>query len=131
MASTTEPACIITDMGFRGIRCLRHRNARPMVRTAVDENNAAGLKGGAHLLNVLNEDVLLPLLDPDQDLPALVSNFTTEMLAALPTEVPATDARAVFTATPNISLIEPQQRSVPTLAEIGSDQNYPAASPEP
>ena len=69
-------------------------------------------------------------VDPDakrerlRDAESLVSNFTTEMLADLPTEVPATGARAVFSATPNLSLIEPQQRSVLALAEIGSDQNY-------
>ncbi|NTE55794.1 DUF3732 domain-containing protein [Agrobacterium tumefaciens] len=69
-------------------------------------------------------------VDPDakrerlRDAESLVSNFTTEMLAELPTEVPATGARAVFSATPNLSLIEPQQRSVLALAEIGSDQNY-------
>jgi len=69
-------------------------------------------------------------VDPDarrerlRDAESLVSNFTAEMLADLPTEVPATGARVVFTATPNVSLIEPEQRSVLTLAEIGSDQNY-------
>ncbi|WP_272438687.1 DUF3732 domain-containing protein, partial [Agrobacterium tumefaciens] len=69
-------------------------------------------------------------VDPDarrerlRDAESLVSNFMAEMLADLPTEVPATGARVVFTATPNVSLIEPEQRSVLTLAEIGSDQNY-------
>ncbi|MFD6321047.1 DUF3732 domain-containing protein [Methylorubrum thiocyanatum] len=59
-----------------------------------------------------------------RDAENMVSAFATEMLADLPTEVPATGSRVVFSATPNITLIEPSRRAVLTMAEIGSDQNY-------
>lgn len=59
-----------------------------------------------------------------RDAENLVSGFATEMLAELPTEIPATGARAVFSSTPSFSLIEPTRRAVLAMAEIGSDQNY-------
>lgn len=59
-----------------------------------------------------------------RDAENMVSNFATDMLADLPTEVPATNARVVFSSTPNLSLIEPERRAVLSLTEIGSDQNY-------
>lgn len=46
------------------------------------------------------------------------------MLGDLPTEVPATGSRVVFSSTPNLSLVEPSRRAVLAMAEIGSDQNY-------
>ncbi|GAJ30788.1 DUF3732 domain-containing protein [Acidomonas methanolica] len=59
-----------------------------------------------------------------RDAENMVSSFATEMLGELPTEVPATDSRVVFSASPSISLIEPTSRAALAMAEIGSDQNY-------
>jgi hypothetical protein len=59
-----------------------------------------------------------------RDAENMVSGFATEMLDDLPTVVPATGSRVVFSSTPNISVIEPSRRAVLTMAEIGSDQNY-------
>lgn len=59
-----------------------------------------------------------------RDAENMVSAFATEMLADLPTEVPATGSRVVFSSTPNLSLVEPSRRAVLAMAEIGSDQNY-------
>ncbi|MEQ9565646.1 MAG: DUF3732 domain-containing protein, partial [Pseudomonadales bacterium] len=59
-----------------------------------------------------------------RDAESMVSGFATEMLADLPTEIPATNARVVFYATPRISLVESLNRAVLAMAEIGSDQNY-------
>lgn len=59
-----------------------------------------------------------------RDAENLISGYGTEMLVELPTEVPATNARMQFSASPRLTLIEPEKRSVLTLAEIGSDQNY-------
>ncbi|TPL64662.1 DUF3732 domain-containing protein [Mesorhizobium sp. B2-4-1] len=59
-----------------------------------------------------------------RDAENMVSGFATEMLDDLPTVVPATGSRVVFSSTPNISVIEPSRRAVLTLAEVGSDQNY-------
>lgn len=59
-----------------------------------------------------------------RDAENMVSGYATEMLAELPTEVPATNARMQFSASPRLTLIEPNKRSVLSLAEIGSDQNY-------
>ena len=73
---------------------------------------------------------LQDLVDPQakrdrlRDAENMVSVYATEMLAELPTEVPATGARMQFSATPRLTLIEPEKRSVLSLAEIGSDQNY-------
>lgn len=59
-----------------------------------------------------------------RDAENMVSNFATDMLADLPTEVPATGARVVFSSAPSLSLIEPTRRAVLAMAEVGSDQNY-------
>lgn len=59
-----------------------------------------------------------------RDAENMVSAFATEMLADLPTEVPATGSRVVFSSAPNLSLVEPSRRAVLAMAEIGSDQNY-------
>ncbi|MDW6021867.1 DUF3732 domain-containing protein [Mesorhizobium sp. BAC0120] len=59
-----------------------------------------------------------------RDAENMVSAFATEMLVDLPTEVPATGSRVVFSSTPNLSLVEPSRRAVLAMAEIGSDQNY-------
>jgi hypothetical protein len=59
-----------------------------------------------------------------RDAENMVSGFATEMLGDLPTEVPATGSRVVFSSTPNLSLVEPSRRAVLAMAEIGSDQNY-------
>lgn len=59
-----------------------------------------------------------------RDADNMISGYSTDMLKDLPTEVPATDARMLFSAAPKLSLIEPEHRSVLSLAEIGSDQNY-------
>lgn len=59
-----------------------------------------------------------------RDAENMVSTFATEMLADLPTEVPATDARVLFSSAPSLSLVEPSRRAVLAMAEIGSDQNY-------
>lgn len=54
----------------------------------------------------------------------MISGFGTEMLADLPTEVPATNARMLFSAAPKLTLFEPEKSSMLSLSEIGSDQNY-------
>ncbi|RWP16860.1 DUF3732 domain-containing protein [Mesorhizobium muleiense] len=59
-----------------------------------------------------------------RDAENMVSNFATDMLADLPTEVPATGARVVFSSAPSLSVIEPTRRAVLAMAEVGSDQNY-------
>jgi len=59
-----------------------------------------------------------------RDAEIMVGNYATEMLSELPTEVPATDSRLLFFASPKITLIEPVRRAALALAEIGSDQNY-------
>ncbi|WP_247454811.1 MULTISPECIES: DUF3732 domain-containing protein [unclassified Bradyrhizobium] len=59
-----------------------------------------------------------------RDAENVVGNYATEMLSDLPTEVPATNSRLLFFASPKITLIEPARRAALTLAEIGSDQNY-------
>ncbi|HEY4250521.1 MAG TPA: DUF3732 domain-containing protein [Roseomonas sp.] len=59
-----------------------------------------------------------------RDAENMVSTFATEMLVDLPTEVPATSSRIVFSSAPNLSLVEPSRRAVLAMAEIGSDQNY-------
>lgn len=59
-----------------------------------------------------------------RDAENMISNYATTILDDLPTEVPATEARLLFSSIPKLSLIEPLQRSVLSLAEIGSDQNY-------
>lgn len=59
-----------------------------------------------------------------RDAENIIGNFATEMLSDLPTEVPATNARLLFSASPKITLIEHVRRAALTLAEIGSDQNY-------
>lgn len=59
-----------------------------------------------------------------RDAETMVSSYATDMLGELPTEVPATDARVVFSSTPSISLIEPTRRSALAMTEVGSDQNY-------
>jgi len=59
-----------------------------------------------------------------RDAENMVSAFATEMLTDLPTEVPATGSRVVFSSTPSLSLVEPSRRAVLAMAEIGSDQNY-------
>jgi hypothetical protein len=59
-----------------------------------------------------------------RDAENMVSTHATAMLGELPTEVPATDSRVVFSASPSISLIEPTSRAALAMAEIGSDQNY-------
>ncbi|MCR9256695.1 MAG: DUF3732 domain-containing protein [Alphaproteobacteria bacterium] len=59
-----------------------------------------------------------------RDAETMVSGYATELLAELPTEVPATNARIQFSAMPRLSLIESERRAVLSLAEVGSDQNY-------
>ena len=59
-----------------------------------------------------------------RDAENMISSYATDMLVELPTEVPATNARMIFSSSPKVSLIEPERRSVLTLGEIGSDQNY-------
>lgn len=56
-----------------------------------------------------------------RDAENMVSAFATEMLADLPTEVPATGSRIVFSSTPNLSLIEPSRRTVLSMTEVGSN----------
>lgn len=63
-------------------------------------------------------------LDRQRDAENMISSYATEMLTELPTEVPAKNARMQFSAKPRLTLIEPERRSVLSLAEIGSDQNY-------
>lgn len=73
---------------------------------------------------------LKDLVDPQsrrerlRDAETIVSSYATDMLAELPTEVPATNARVVFSSTPSVSLIEPTRRAALAMTEIGSDQNY-------
>ena len=59
-----------------------------------------------------------------RDAENMISSYATDMLAELPTEVPAKNARMLFYSTPKLALVEPERRSVLSLAEIGSDQNY-------
>ncbi|PDS29256.1 DUF3732 domain-containing protein [Rhizobium phaseoli] len=60
-----------------------------------------------------------------RDAENLVSNFASSMLEDLPTEVPATGSRVVFSSsTPSLSVIEPVRRTVVPMLEVGSDQNY-------
>ena len=59
-----------------------------------------------------------------RDAENMISGYATEILAELPTEVPATNARMQFSASPRLTLVEPERRSVLSLTEIGSDQNY-------
>ncbi|PBC04285.1 DUF3732 domain-containing protein [Mesorhizobium sp. WSM3860] len=59
-----------------------------------------------------------------RDAENMVSAFATEMLVDLPTVVPATGSRVVFSSTPKISVVEPTRRAVLAMAEVGSDQNY-------
>lgn len=75
-------------------------------------------------------DTLRDQVDPQgrrdrlRDSENLVSTYATDMLGELPTEVPATGARVLFTSTPAVSIIEPERRAALALTEIGSDQNY-------
>ena len=55
---------------------------------------------------------------------AMISEYGTEILARLPTGVPAKNARVLFSAAPRLKLVEPKRRSILSLGEIGSDQNY-------
>lgn len=59
-----------------------------------------------------------------RDAENMIGNYATQMLSELPTEVPASNSRLLFFATPKVTLIEPARRAALTLAEIGSDQNY-------
>ncbi|WP_182446839.1 DUF3732 domain-containing protein [Cereibacter sphaeroides] len=59
-----------------------------------------------------------------RDAETMVSSYATDMLDELPTEVPATNSRVVFSSTPSVYLIEPTRRAALAMAEIGSDQNY-------
>ena len=59
-----------------------------------------------------------------RDAENLISEYGTEMLAELPTEIPAKNARMLFSSVPKLKLLEPKKRSVLSLGEIGSDQNY-------
>jgi hypothetical protein len=59
-----------------------------------------------------------------RDAESIISNYATEMLSELPTEIPATNARLVFFSSPKITLVEPVRRAALALAEVGSDQNY-------
>ncbi|MDR5785380.1 DUF3732 domain-containing protein [Caballeronia sp. LP003] len=78
----------------------------------------------------LEIESLRDLVDPQsrrerlRDAENLISSYATDMLGELPTEMPATNSRVVFSATPNVSLIEPTRRAALAMAEIGSDQNY-------
>jgi len=78
----------------------------------------------------LEIESLKDIIDPQsrrerlRDAEIMVSSYATDMLNELPTEVPATGSRVVFSSTPSISLIEPTRRVALTMAEIGSDQNY-------
>lgn len=78
----------------------------------------------------LEIESLRDLVDPQsrrerlRDAETMVSSYATDMLGELPTEVPATHSRVVFSSTPSISLIEPTRRAALAMAEIGSDQNY-------
>ena len=75
-------------------------------------------------------DTLRDQVDPEgrrdrlRDSENLISTYATDMLGELPTEVPAKNARILFTSTPAVSIIEPERRAALTLTEIGSDQNY-------
>lgn len=75
-------------------------------------------------------DTLRDQVDPQgrrdrlRDSENLISTYATDMLGELPTEVPATGARVLFTSTPAVSIIEPERRAALALTEIGSDQNY-------
>nr|WP_025827778.1 DUF3732 domain-containing protein [Acetobacter persici] len=79
---------------------------------------------------MLEIESLKDIIDPQsrrerlRDAEIMVSSYATDMLGELPTEVPATASRVVFSSTPSISLIEPTRRTALTMAEIGSDQNY-------
>lgn len=59
-----------------------------------------------------------------RDAEGVISNYATEMMSELPTEVPATNSRLVFFSSPKVTLVEPVRRAALTLAEVGSDQNY-------
>lgn len=74
--------------------------------------------------------ILQDKVDPEakrtrlRDAENTISNYATEMLSELPTEVPATNSHLLFFSSPKVILVEPVRRAGLTLAEVGSDQNY-------
>jgi hypothetical protein len=79
------------------------------------------------------EDEILTLrdkVDPEakrdrlRDAENLIGGYATDMLAELPSEIPVTDSRVLFSASPAVKLVEPVRRAALSLPEIGSDQNY-------
>lgn len=79
------------------------------------------------------EDEILVLrdkVDPEakrdrlRDAENLIGNYATDMLAELPSEMPVTGGRVLFSASPAVKLVEPIRRAALALPEIGSDQNY-------
>lgn len=59
-----------------------------------------------------------------RDAENLIGNYATDMLAELPSEMPVTNSRVLFFASPAVKLVEPVRRAALSLPEIGSDQNY-------
>lgn len=84
--------------------------------------NISSLKGEiAELMDKVDPEAKRARL---RDAENLITNYATDMLSDLPTEMPAKNSRLLFFSNPKISLIEPARRAALTLAEIGSDQNY-------
>ena len=83
-------------------------------------------------LNAIHEEVasLYERIDAQakrdrlRDAENMVSTHASAMLVDLPTKIPAAGARLLFAATPKINVIEPKRRTVLSLKEVGSDQNY-------
>lgn len=83
-------------------------------------------------LKQLEEEILVlrDKVDPEakrdrlRDAENLIGNYATDMLAELPSEMPVTDGRVLFSASPAVKLVEPIRRAALALPEIGSDQNY-------
>ncbi|WP_377512819.1 DUF3732 domain-containing protein [Octadecabacter sp. R77987] len=64
------------------------------------------------------------LLDSLADATNMVSNYSTEMVGALPSTEPLAMARLQFNAQADVHVIEPEERRRISLASVGSDQNY-------
>ncbi|MHA6689304.1 DUF3732 domain-containing protein [Devosia sp. A449] len=73
---------------------------------------------------------LRDLVDPEarrervRDAENQIGVFASAILPDLPTKIPVTGARLLFSAEPKVTIMEPVRRSPLTMAEIGSDENY-------
>lgn len=97
------------------------------LETTVEDFEAPSDDSGALLDRIaLLQDEVDPQAKRDRlrDAESMISMYATSMLSDLPTEVPATNAKMLFTSMPRLAIIEPERRSVLSLIEIGSDQNY-------